>query len=203
LITTGSTSRGHVSSFRESEEFRFGEEGEHLIGSALLRVGAAVSPLYQFKDHDAAPHLLVADGEVARRVVLPDLTCWKDGRHFFAEVKRKRRWVRWLERRVYNGVKRGLETGFDLHLWHEYQHVRQATGAPLWVFFLHEPDPKQPEHPTGVFVQELEKLEPHVREWDGTNETNGSRVGQPEALFPAWCLRKRWELSEVQEAVDA
>lgn len=193
-------------SLRDSDLFRFGEEGEHQIGRRLLRGGAVVSPLYQYKDHDRAPVLFVG-GETTRSLILPDLTCWKDGKHFFVECKRKNRWIDFKRKAVMYGHPRGLETGFNLRHFRHYRRVQEATGAPLWVFFTHE----CPQHggddptgrcgcPTGVFVAELSRLASVVREWDGRNERTGRRVESPLALFPSYALRLRWRLEELAEA---
>lgn len=161
---------------REFEEaLAFGEEGEHDVARFLMRRGILVAPVYQFKNHDRAPVALYeADGAAVARV-LPDLSCWWQGRAFFAEVKRKTRWTRWNGRR---------ETGFDWRLFREYEAIRARSGVPLFVFFVHEQEP-----PTGVFVGRLARLAPGVRRWDGLNAKTGRRVTKPLALFPSHLLR--------------
>jgi len=165
---------------------KYGEEGEHHVASWLMRSGAVVAPLYQFVSHDRAPVLLHSvDGRELSRV-LPDLTCW-DRRHmFFAEVKRKRRWVGPYR-------SRPRETGFNLSLWRDYLAVAALTGVPIWFFFLHED-----AQPTGVFCGELAALAPYVREWDGCVDTTGRATGSPPlALFPESRLLRVADLADV------
>lgn len=168
------------------ELLAFGQEGEHLVAQWLMHRGAVVSPLYQFTNHGKAPVLLRMHAGETLSQVLPDLTCWRDGSGFFAEVKRKRRWVRYYK------SSRGLETGFNLRHWREYLTVTSLTCTPLWFFFLHETD-----EPTGLWVGEAAQMLPHVREWDGRNERTGQRVGPAEALFPRRVLRQVAQLEDL------
>lgn len=166
----------------------WGEEGEHLIARWLLRRGVAVAPLYRCAVRERGPVLLhEADGhELAR--VLPDLTCWRRQRCFFAEVKRKKRWVGPFTHRK----KRGAETGFNLNHWRDYRLISGTTGAAVWVFFLHEE-----KGPTGVWAGEVTRLETHLREWDGCSEWTGKYIEKPLALFPRHVLKRVADLSEV------
>lgn len=152
------------------EALAFGVDGEHRVSEMLQRRGVKVLPLYQFENHDRAPMLLFRDDGLSVERVLPDLTCWKGERVFFAEIKRKQRWVRHV---------RPLETGLNLRLWEEYTVVQQETGCPVWLFFLHEVEP-----PLGLFAGSLDRLSPHGRWWDGRNESTGEYVRPPMVLFP-------------------
>jgi hypothetical protein len=174
-----------------AEHLAFGEEGENLIAQALIRRGAIVSPLYQYEGHSKPPAVYCAEGTLTH----PDLTCWSKGKNFFAEIKRKQRWVHpWARGHLPGGGEqdgRGLETGFNARLYENYRKVSAQTGAPLWVFFIHEK-----EEPCGVFIARLADLEPHARLWDGRRR-GGERISKPEALFPHRALRRFWTLAEV------
>lgn len=157
------------------ESLLFGEEGEHVISKLLMQRGVVVQPLYQHST-DHAPHLLwEMDGRVAR-AVLPDLTCW-GRRQFFAEVKRKTRWIRFVADRV--------ETGANARLIDDYLAVSKRTRAQVWLFFLHEK-----QEPTGVYYGELGALMPHARHWDGRDARNGGRICPPMTLFPLSQLQR-------------
>lgn len=134
----------------------FGAEGEHVVATWLLERGSAVAPLYQYTNHDQAPVILWDDDGRRIRCVLPDLHCYRSGKAFFAEVKRKNQW--WDNRDL-----RCLETGMNLRLWRDYVRVRARTGCHVYVFFLHETMP-----PTGLFVGEIQTLNQLCpREWRG------------------------------------
>lgn len=158
-----------------------GVEGEHRIARKLLDIGVAVAPLYQFENQGTAPHMLGKLGCDQIKRVLPDLTCWGETA-FFAEVKRKQRWV------TYSGF---LETGLNARLFREYCDVQALTGCPVFLFFLHES-----QLPTGVWIGRIDRLRARCREWAGSRP-DGSVVSKPLTLFPASTLTKIWELAEV------
>lgn len=162
------------------EKLAFGEEGEHAIVRKLVERGCSVAPLYQYQNHEQAPFLL--EGFSSR--VLPDATCWGNGKCFFAEVKRKNRWVG-------PGFINELETGFDLRHFREYSRVAEVTGSEVHLFFVH-----QTREPTGVFTAPLSRIASSVREWDG-KAPNGRKVSKPLALFPKSLLNPIWTLDEV------
>jgi hypothetical protein len=200
----------------------WGAEGEHLVAKRLMRDGAAISPLYQYQNHDRAPLLVWEGAGKEMAAVLPDLTVFGRGRVFFAEVKRKGRWV------DYPPAMRGLETGFGRRLYYEYLAVERQAETPVWVFWVHERGA-----PTGVFVARLDSLRSgkvdclrcrgtggpptarcrqcngsgsHAasRDWDGKNERTGRPVidesGKPTGpmiLFPLRALTRRWSLADI------
>lgn len=167
-----------------SASLAFGQEGEHLIAEALLRRGCAVSPLYQFQTHDAAPVMLWRQNGELAKCILPDLTVWSSTREvLFVEVKRKTRWV------TYEAHK---ETGFNQRHFDHYLELRQRLGTPIWVFFLHEQ-----REPTGVYVGEISALEKSIRRWDGMIVGTPYRASVPLALFPIHTLRRWCSLEEV------
>jgi hypothetical protein len=167
------------------EALAWGQEGEHLVAGWLMSRGVAAVPLYQFKNHNAAPFIVwQASGKDVCRI-LPDLTCWKDGRCFFAESKRKEQWV------SYPRAGRGLETGFDWKHFEHYTEVAERCGCHVWIFFLHET-----EDPTGLYCGRLDQMTPLVRHWDGY--APGRRyITDPLALFPLSILRRVASLDEV------
>jgi len=159
-----------VESLSFEEKLEWGEEGEKTIASRLIKKGVAVAPLYQFKNHDNTP-IMLTDKE---QLILPDLTCWKDGKNFFVECKRKNQWV------SYGGV---VETGLDQRHFKEYCNLKAITGQKVYLFFIHEN--KDP----GVFFHELRYLLPHMRLWNG-RKPNGDYIMKPMALFPKKILRE-------------
>lgn len=169
----------------------YGQEGEREVARWLMERSVKVSPLYQFQGHDRAPVLLrhVDGREVAS--IMPDLTCWKSGRCFFAEVKRKSRWVGPFPS-VPSLAARGAETGFNLRHWRQYLDVARETDCSVYVFFLHEQRP-----PVGLYLGEVSALAPHVREWDGRHWRTGARIESPLALFPGRCLKRIADLGDV------
>lgn len=181
------------------EQLAWGKEGERPVAAKLIREGHVKSllPLFQFRDHGEAPFLLYKAGKLP----LPDHLCWGD-EQYFTEVKRKDGWINFV------AAGRGLETGFNEHLFRAYQKVRNETGLEVWIFFLHEPNlisfsgqgyEKGEPGPEGVFVQSLTKLEQCARRWGGRSCANGAWVTKPEILFPMSALHKRWTLEELGE----
>jgi hypothetical protein len=174
-----------------AEHLAFGEEGENLIAQVLINRGVIVSPLYQYEGHSKPPAVYCAEGTLTH----PDLTCWSKGKNFFAEIKRKNRWVEpWARGHLPGGGERdgrGLETGFNTRLYENYRKVSEQTGAPLWVFFIHER-----QEPCGVFIARLADLARHARFWDGRSP-KGKYVSKPEVLFPQYTLRRFLTLAEV------
>lgn len=136
------------------EQLAFGVEGEHIIGQLLLNRGVTLLPLYQFDNHDKAP---LIHGQNMQRAA-PDLTCFKDGRAYFVEVKSKREWER------YTGK---LETGIDMNAFEAYQAIKKATGLKVFLFFRHIEDP-----PEGIYYAEVDQ---YTRYWDGKNKQGKQR----------------------------
>jgi hypothetical protein len=159
------------------DALRFGEEGEHKIGAMLIRRGNVVLPMYQFIRQSAPSAWASVNGSL-EGLTLPDLLCWKD-EQFFAEVKRKTRWVRT------DGVSETLETGCERRLLDQYARVSILTSRPVYLFFMHER-----EEPTGVFWGELSRIRSSERIWDGLNAKTGDRVSPPMVLFPFGSLRR-------------
>jgi hypothetical protein len=176
----------------DKESLEFGREGERIVERFLMSRGAMVSPLSQYEKHDKAPVLILQENDAIKKLIHPDLMVFtRDRGVLFAEVKRKNRWVG-----PFNEGRRdrGQETGFDTYQLEHYARVSDRTGLPLWVFFVHERQP-----PTGIYAQELAKMLPHLRPWDGRDERTGQiRYPAHMALFPQHCLIKLWDLETVE-----
>lgn len=104
---------------------------ERKLAAWVRRRGWHVLPTYDFNGagEDKAPALLSPPGMTD--LVLPDLQCFRSGR------------VRWIEckwkARADEYRKGGyLVTGISLRLAGHYAQVRRATGADVWILFLHE-----------------------------------------------------------------
>ena len=124
----------------------FGEEGEHLVASYLMSKGVTVAPLYQYQRHNTAPFLLSIDSGISKKHILPDLSCYKDGKAFFVEVKRKNQW--WV-----NHLGGFNETGVDARLWEHYKDIALDTKCDVFLFFLHET-----AEPLGLYYGEIKRL---------------------------------------------
>lgn len=175
------------------EALKWGQEGEQIVGRYLMRRGAKIMPLYQFDNHGAAPVVVWGGSASEVQMASPDFICWRSGKQYFAEAKRKRRWVH------YPRARRGLETGFNARLMNHYTEIEAATGAPVWVFFLHESSGHPKSEPSGLFCGLLSKLTQNVRIWDGRSANDSSYVTQPEALFPQSSLSLVCSLDELAQ----
>lgn len=167
------------------EALAFGKDGEERVAAKLVQHGLVVSPVYQYENHDRAPVLLHKTQGGLSTLTHPDLAVFGKA-CFFAEVKRKQRWVDFVP-------DRGLETGCDLKHWRHYLAVSQRCQLPVWLFFIHEVCT-----PLGVYVGEVSKLAPHIREWNGRTP-DGRYVSKPLALFPKSTLTQKWSLTELGE----
>jgi len=190
-----------VRGLRDRPEFAWGEDAEDAIALKLQLDGCVVLKQSQYKHHDHAPVLYSIEHETKHvRTVLADLITWERGRPpLFAEVKRKNRWVNFRDP---DQPDRGLETGFDEHLWKHYLRAQEATGTSLLVFWVHEKRP-----PTGVYVSTIEALaRPGVRRpWDGWPK-NQRRARDPQqkpphdpmSLFPLSALKRFCDIGELK-----
>lgn len=161
-----------------SELLAFGEEGEQIIAEMLIEKGAAVLPLYQFKNHDNAPFMLTE----SEKITLPDLCCWLKGNNFFVECKRKNQWVKF---------KGQTETGLNEKHFYEYEKIKAITGKKVYIFFIHEGIGE------GIYWQEIEQLRPYTRKWNGCLPT-GKKITAPMVLFPKGAL-KTMAIKAVQQ----
>ena len=145
------------------DQLKWGEEGERLVARWFMSKGYVVAPLYQF-DANTAPVLVSSKG----KLVAPDLSLFGNSKMFFAEIKRKNRWV--------SSKAHGLETGYNLGQHKHYLEVKHQTGCPVWILFLHET-----RAPTGLFAAEL-GAQP-VRRWDGLHHLTGEVISAKRMVF--------------------
>ena len=143
----------------------FGEEGEHEVAKELIKRGASVMPLYQFKNSHA-PYILTLE----KQVTSPDLICFSK-KAFMVEVKTKNQWV------SYKGL---VETGLDFRLFKQYERVKNSTNYDVFVFFNHKT-----KDPQGIYYC---KLEEKTRYWDGC--AKGKKVHKPMVFYDQKILRK-------------
>jgi len=138
---------------------KIGKEGEHEVARYLISKGVSVLPLYQF-NNDKIPLLFTKNANL----ILPDLTCFKDSKVFFIEVKTKNRWVN------YNGE---LETGLDERLYKQYLEVMKITGLDIYLIFNHKII-----NPIGFFTCNMKT---EYRLWDG--RVNGEYIQKPMVFY--------------------
>lgn len=138
---------------RFSEALAVGHAGETQIAKWLVSRGNTVVPAYEIEiQRGKGPRVYSPAGPI----VAPDLCVIRGGRVIWVEAKHKTTFT-WRRNRP--GPR--WETGVDLHHWREYQRVQKATGAPVWLLFLHresEPAPQDRPHvpagetsPVGLF----------------------------------------------------
>ena len=146
-------------SFKEA--LQYGQEGEHIVAALCLSQSFSVMTLYQFTA-STAPLILCNTSSFTS----PDLMLWKQGKSWFAEVKRKNQWVR------FDG---NVETGLNYRHYLEYKSLSDKTGIPCILFFIQEN-----EQPTGIYIVDIHNT--NTRYWKGMNNDWGI-VKQPPMLF--------------------
>ena len=144
-------------------DLKWGEEGEALVTKWLTDRGFVVAPLYQF-NAESAPVLFSKN----QTLLSPDLSVFRDNRAFFAEIKRKKRWVK--------SRQNGMETGYDMKHHRHYMEVRRLTGLPVWAVFVHED-----QQPTGLYTVEIGSA--RCRFWDGLHCKTKRRVSRPMVFY--------------------
>jgi hypothetical protein len=114
---------------RDSEEFKRGRNGEHIVASVLMRRGYFVVPSYDYsgEDNNKAPRM---EG-TGVFLVIPDLDVCKHGERKWIEVKTKKKAT--LHRGT--GV---VEHGFSLRHYRHYQRVEAETGTPVGICIVEE-----------------------------------------------------------------
>ena len=117
------------SSFRESDEFQRGRNGELRVAEILQRKGWSVIPSYDYSgsEGDMAPRLQ----GLTRGYPVPDLDVSREGQRLWVEVKTKARpdWTRKTQR---------LEHGIPLRHYEAYCEVERITGTPVWLCVIEE-----------------------------------------------------------------
>lgn len=153
----------------------WGKVGETVIARWLRRRGFTILPVYDVPlDTNKSPRLYTAYKSGYDELIAPDMLTMKGPRIQWVEAKRKTCFT-WRERPP-NAHK--WQTGIDLRHYEHYLQVRQHTGLPLWVMFLHvsstpsESDLSRgcdPSCPVGLFGHEIYYLEKHFAHKDSFN----------------------------------
>ncbi len=147
-----------VSSSTFSENLTFGQIAESKIVKWITRKDVDVLPVYDIKAVGLkGPRLLTKAGGV----VIPDLLAIAPDKSFsWIETKHKTcfSWHR---------ISESWVTGIDFHHYREYQRIRDRTGVPVYLLFLHptsQPSESDLRHgcpiacPTGLFSGEIDTL---------------------------------------------
>lgn len=104
---------------------------ERAVARAIMARGVLVLAAYDFSglSDNKAPKLEAFSS--LESLVVPDLFVARQGRSSWVEVK-------WKGGAFLFRKTRELETGINLRLWDQYQQVRSATGARVFLVFVHE-----------------------------------------------------------------
>lgn len=167
---------------QKKEDFKsqlaFGVEGEKEVAEMLIKTGVSILPLYQF-NADMSPKILTENKILSS----PDLTCFRNGKCFFVEVKSKKRWT------ICPKTNR-IETGCDYRLYKQYLEISQKTGIELILVFNHvnnKPFEKINESSNGFFYVNIITK---GRYWDGCNEKTKKQVHKPIYFWEYFQLKK-------------
>lgn len=155
------------------QKFQWGRVGETAIAAWLRYLGYSVLPAYDIPlDEGKGPRLYAAFDSGHNQLVVPDILA------IHPDIQKGLRWVE-AKRKTHFGWYRKFEawqTGIDARHYEHYLHVREITGLPLWLMFLHVSSipsasdlawgsPK--ECPTGLFIGEIGYLKEHISQRDG------------------------------------
>ena len=155
------------SSFRESDEFQRGRNGELRVAEILQRKGWSVIPSYDYSgsEGDMAPRLQ----GLTRGYPVPDLDVSREGQRLWVEVKTKARpdWTRKTQR---------LEHGIPLRHYEAYCEVERITGTPVWLCVIEESS-------GDVLVARLTELDGVKRVYSGDKMSRGGMVYFPRDAF--------------------
>ncbi len=152
---------------RETEKFRRGRAGEHVVADLLKQRGWYIVPSYDYcgDDGNKAPKM---EGLTAA-LILPDLDVARGGRRKWAEVKTKLR-------PDFTRITGRYEHGIPIRHFEHYRQVQAVTGAEVWLFIYEE-------EPAVVICQALDKLEPQSRFYRGPRMDRGGMVFWPRDAF--------------------
>jgi hypothetical protein len=113
---------------RDTEQFRRGRNGEHIVAERLKRNGWYVIPAYDYSASDEHPPRMEG---WTRRFIIPDLDACKAGRRIWVEVKTKT--APSLHR-----ATNVLEHGIPLRHYEQYRQVEFETGCPVYLLVYEE-----------------------------------------------------------------
>ena len=139
--------------FADKLEAGRGRAGETAIARWLIARGHSVLPVYEKIIEDGkGPQLFSASGGL----VAPDLVAFKDGRVLWIEAKHKTAFTWWRIGQVF-------ETGIDLRHYLDYLKVREKSGCPVFLLFLHKGGQAKdsPLSPDGLYGNDLSVLAAH------------------------------------------
>ncbi len=125
-----------------------GRASESLIARWLIRRGFAVQPVYEkVLEGRKGPQLFSSQGDFTA----PDLLAFRHPHAYWIEAKHKTAFT------FYRRTGK-FETGIDIDHYLAYLRVREITGIPLWLFFLHSGGTAKdsPESPSGLFVGDID-----------------------------------------------
>jgi hypothetical protein len=139
------------------QALEFGKTGESVIANFMKSRGLNVLPVYEKTDNEyKGPALYCSDG---KSLTAPDMLCfgnkvlWVEAKHknAFSWHRNSQRWV----------------TGIDAHHFAQYLKVRDVSGWPVWLMFLHREGtaidtPDGMVSPSGLFGNDITFLENNV-----------------------------------------
>jgi len=142
-----------------------GEAGEALVAELLISDGWQImhAPDLDRVGGDGSAPMIRGNDER----IMPDLHAMKNGRTVWVEVKLKRQGPQYIVKNEQN------EHFIDRRNWRDYQRVRDASGAEVWLAII--------EKPTATLQRELIEDIPVVNEWttEKVNQYDGEKYGNP------------------------
>jgi len=160
-------------------KLEIGRAAEKLVAAWLKRRGWRILPVYDYSglDEGKAPKLEAEKAEDS--LVTPDLLAARAGVMSWFEVKYKTRadWTRKTKR---------FETGISLRLWRHYREAQAASGATVWLVFVHEQEDE-------IRAGALDDLAKVKRDYCDVKMGRGGM-----AFFPWDSLKRLGKLSDVR-----
>ena len=162
------------------QQLSIGQQAEKYIHAWFRSRGWSVLPVYDIPlDTGKGPRFYTAYTSGLGEIIAPDMLVTKENTFHWVEAKRKSRFT-W---RRYGKDAHHWQTGIDLRHYEHYLKLRDFTGIPLWIFFLHaNPYPSADDLtsgspkicPTGLFGGEiclLRRLEAHRGTYQGQGKS--------------------------------
>lgn len=170
-------------------DYEAGERGEAVVAELLFSDDWQIMhapTLDQIGDDGDAP-MIRGDDE---RTIMPDIHAMKSGRTVWVEVKLKRQGAHWI-------VKNSQYEHFiDRKNWQDYQRVRDASGAEVWLAII--------EKPSATLQREVIDNVPVVNEWteEKVRQYNGEKYGGPGVFVAQSSFQPMNIPSESMETLD-
>lgn len=134
------------------KSLREGLLGEGLITRWLTSRGWNVLPAYEIElQSGKGPRLFSAK---LGTLIAPDLLVFNESGFYWVEAKTKSAFT-------WHRITETFQTGIDRRHWLDYLAVRETTGVPVWLMFLHRPGshakdtPDGKDSPSGLYGQEV------------------------------------------------